>query len=120
MRKIVTVVSLIVLTLAGVLFRFVSIAGVGAGGGQNSSDKKFLAEAGSFEGEKFWGGKYSYYEFTVVSSDGQRICHYIMEDPPKPLSDWREESPHLIHWSPDNSSVDYAFNGGHLILSVTR
>jgi hypothetical protein len=121
MKKTIPVVSLIVLTLAGALFRFVNIAGHsgGAGGGANSPNNKFLAAAMSFEGEKFWGGKYSYYEFTLTSSNGQQIYHSIIEDPPKPLSDWREESDRLIHWSPDSSSVDYAFNGGHLILSVT-
>ena len=119
MKKTICIIgTLIALTLVGALIRFVNAAGIGAGGGKDSPDKAFLAEAMSFEGEKFWGGKYSYYEFTVKTSDGQRICHYTIPDPPEPLSDWREESSQLIQWATNSSSVSYNFDGGQLILRV--
>ena len=72
----------------------------------------------SFEGEKFWGGNFTYYKFTIKASGGELICHYKLDNPPQPLSDWREESEHLIQWATDSSSVTYHFNGGHLNLSV--
>jgi hypothetical protein len=112
--------ALVICALIGALVRFISVAGssMGAGGGVDSPDKRFLAEAMSFEGEKFWGGKFTYYEFTIKTTNGDLICHYKLHDPPQPLSDWREESEHLIQWATNNSSVTYNFKGGHLNLSV--
>jgi len=77
-----------------------------------------MAEAMSREGEKFWGGKMSSYEFTITSTNGNLISHCILNDPPRPLSDWYNDGDHLILWETNNSSVTFNFTGGHLNLSV--
>ncbi len=73
----------------------------------------------SLEGQRFWGGKRSYYEFTIKTTNGDLICHYKLDNPPPPLSDWYDDGDHLIVWETNSSSVTYNFKGGHLNLSVT-
>src|SRR5690242_17279606 len=116
MKKAIRFVcALIVCALIAAFVRFIQVSGFsGAGGGTDSPDKKFIAEAMSIEGEKFWGGKFAYYEFTIKGTNGAVIRHCKLEDPPLPLSDWYNESQQLIIWATNNSSVTYHFNGGHL------
>ena len=119
MRKSIPYIStLLVFALIFVLFRFIASVPAGAGRGINSPDGKFIAEAMSLEGEKFWGGKMSYYEFTIHSTNGDLICHCRLNDPPQPLSDWYNDGDHLILWETNNSSVTFNFKGGHLNLSA--
>ena len=96
----------------------VAINSGGAGGGAISPNKRFLAVGESFEGEKFWGGKYTFYEFTIESTNHHLISHCKLDNPPPPLADWREDGDRLIQWETNSSSVTYNFNGGHLTLSV--
>ena len=53
-KRVLVVGAVIVCALIGAFIRFCIVAGnsVGAGGGIDSPDKKFIAEAMSFEGEK--------------------------------------------------------------------
>jgi hypothetical protein len=90
----------------------------GNGGGAISPKKNLLAVGESFEGKRFWGGQYTYYEFSIKTTNDDVICHYKLENPPLPLADWREDGDKLIQWALDSSSVTYNFNGGHLTLSV--
>jgi hypothetical protein len=118
-KPILYISTVLVFALIWVLIRFISTLPIGAGRGINSPDQKLIAEAMSLEGQRFWGGKRSYYEFTIKTTNGDLICHYKLDDPPQPLSDWYNEGEHLIIWATNSSSVTYNFNGGHLNLSVT-
>jgi hypothetical protein len=117
-KSILAISALILCAIIAALIRFVSVAPVGAYGGIDSPDKKFTALASSLEGEKFWGGKYNCYEFTIKATNGELICHYRLDDPPQPLSDWYNDSAQLILWATNSSSVTYNFKGGHLNLRV--
>jgi hypothetical protein len=125
MRKPIRIVAIVILlTFTGTMMRWWHVANnsLGAGGGGVfSPDEKLVAEAASFEVEKFWGGKCYYYEFSIRATNGNVICKnkLDLDKPHKPLSNYYGDSAQLIIWDTNSSSVIYNFNGGHLTLSVT-
>ena len=116
--RIIVYGTIVVLAVVGVRSCDVATKFSGNGGGAISPDKQFLAVGGTVEGEKFWGGKYTYYEFTIQTRTGDLVSYYKLENPPPPLADWREDGERLIQWDTNSSSVTYNFTGGHLTLSV--
>jgi len=109
-----------ILVLTTVCVRSIKVANkFSANGGTVASpDKRFVAVGGTLEGEKFWGGKYTYYEFSIKTRTGDLISSDKLDNPQRPLVDWRGNGEHLIQWSTNSSSVTYNFTGGHLTLSV--
>jgi hypothetical protein len=122
MKKLIRIIvygTILVLTAIGVRECNVTSQFSAMGGGANSPDARFIAVGGTLEGEKFWGGKYTCYEFMIKTKTGVLISYHKLDNPQQPLVNWREDGDHLIQWATNSSSVTYNFTGRHLTLSVT-
>jgi hypothetical protein len=121
MKKIV-LIAMVVLLLLAAAWRWVYILPYPLGGGQYqaSPDGKFEAHASNLTDKTFWGGERHYYEFSVYpqgrSSEDIRTVRmdHLPGVPPFPMRGDRK----IILWSPDSTSVTFAFQDIELKLNL--
>jgi len=100
----------------------VSIYPVGGGQYVHSPNGKYTASANNMYYEDFWGHERSYYEFSILPKWGLRESEAIKTVRMDPI-EGQPEFPmrgdeRIIKWSPDSTSVTFAFQGVELTLNL--
>ena len=116
-------VSLVLVVVCGVAYRFLQILPYPLGGGQylDSPNGRYEARASDMYDEDFWGRSKEWYEFEILekSYDGsRRVAKRVRMDPleGKPVFNMRGNN--IISWSSDSSGASFAFQGVVLTLEV--
>ena len=117
-RKIVIIVSALVLVVLSGRYIQVLFSRYGGGVGADSPDGRYEASVTDFLQERYWGGTRCWTEFSVHTSQGKIVWRMVLEHPDKNL-DWRTFG--KIRWKEDPLTVVFEHKDGEdFSLQVVR